>query len=65
MRQLTLPLPFDGDRVAPAGPVDLGPGLPVWESFAAPDRQVLVQLLVQTVRRRMPAPSAVSGERVG
>ena len=56
MRQLTLPLPFEGDRVAPVGPEGLGPGLPLWESFPAPDRQVLVHLLVQTVRRRMLAP---------
>ena len=56
MHQLTLPLPFDEDRVAPTSPAGPGPGLPAWESFPARDRQILVHLLVQAVRCRAPAP---------
>jgi hypothetical protein len=64
MRQLTLALPSVDDRVAPTNPASLGPGLPAWESFPARDRQVLVLLLVQTVRRQVVArPTSRPAER--
>ena len=53
MRQLALPLPVVDDRVAPTSPADPGPGLPGWESFPTRDRQMLVHLLVHTVRRQV------------
>ncbi len=64
MRQLALALPFVDDRVAPTCPADLGPTLPAWETFPTRDRQMLVRLLVQTVRHQVvPRPTSRPPER--
>jgi len=47
-----------------AGPADPRMALPLWESFAAGDRQQVVRMLIQTARRQVQRPP-LSGERGG
>jgi hypothetical protein len=56
--------PAVADRDATTSVGSPYPGLPSWESFPTQDRQILVTLLVQTVRRQAQThPTNLPAER--